>query len=711
VLPSVLASDPWVPARKRAALSLVPIERAIIAWAPNEKQTAAAPHVYALGEFERELKRAEERDAFLRGGIIPISVGRFLELEDLPLLARGHVSGRFVSHHDLLRPALARRGEAAIPTLLSLMAAWPHEITDVLHRVDATSVARFFFDARTTMKSAYERWSRAHAETTALALLPAALGPDGDARKDALAALRALRKAGCEGGIRSAAALYGDGAREEIDALFAPPRLPAKPPKLPAFVDADTLSPIALVRDAHAANGDATTLPRDAMMRLLQLATLLPQECARAALDSALPALDRAGLADLADALLARWLAVEAPPKEKWIIFAAALFGDDRAVRALVGRAVEWSEAKLSARAKLAIEAIVAIGSDVALMHVSFLARKKGGPRAAANAALEKFREDEDLSEDELADRTVPALGLDTRGTMLFDYGARSFRAGFDEELRPFVVDANGVRTASLPRASKADDEAKVASAQALWQSLKDETKALSAEQIRRLERAMITRRAWDRAAFERYFIAHPLMQHLAQRLVWRVFDAIGSFDSPRAPALTFRIAEDRTFSNDEDAPCVLAEDARIGVVHPLELTEVQRARWSTILSDYQIIQPFAQIGRELFAPTEEEATGSKTARFVGKRALGARFFSLKHRGWRFLDYDMSKSVGEEAGQVEAMLHTEPGLFFLASKPEDQTLGELTLRGRGTNASAPTFGSLSAIAASELFRDVDALLR
>jgi hypothetical protein len=697
VLPPVLAADPWVPARKRVVLSLTPIERANLAWAPGEKEAASAAYIYERAD--REEKRAEERAAFLRGGIIPVSWGKFIELEDLPVLAAARLGAGFVSHHDLLRPALARRGADAIPTLLSLVPAWPREVIAVLHRVDATIVARFFLDARATMKVVADAWFAAHAETTSLVLLPLALGPDGDARKDALAAIRALRKAGGESAIRSAASLYGEPARAEIDALFAPPPLPAKAPKLPAFVDFDSLPAVSLA-------GDSSALPRDATMRLLQLATLLPQESARAPFDAALPALDRARLADLADALLARWIAIDAPPKEKWVIFAAARFGDDRAARALAARAVEWSEAGLSARAKLAIEAIISIGTDVALMHVSFLARKKSGPKKPALAALEKFRVEESLSEDELADRIVPDLGLDARGTMLFDYGARSFRAGFDEELLPFVIDASGTRAASLPRASKTDDAEKVAGAQALWQSLKAETKALSAEQIRRLERAMITRRAWDRAAFERYFLTHPLMQHLARRLVWCVLDATRT-----ALVHTFRIAEDRSLSNDEDAPCSLADDARIGVVHPIDLTEAQRARWSTILSDYQIIQPFQQIGRDIFAPTDEERSAAKTSRFKGKLARGDRFFSLKHRGWRFLDYDMGKAVGDEAAPIEAMLRTEPGLYFLAQKPDDQTLGELTLHARSTSTGAPTFGDLSPLAASELFRDVDALLR
>lgn len=630
---------------------------------------------------------------FLRGGIIPIQTGRYLELEDLPVLAQGNLGGAFVSHHDLLRLALARDGAAALPTLFQVFVTWPREVMAVLHRVDATSVAAFLRSLPGNFVGYFDIWARGHAETAALALLPAALGPDGDARNAALKTLRLLRKNGDQRAIEAAGQAYGDAAVAEIEALFAPPPLPPKAPKIPAFVDLEALPSVTT---------GGEPLPREAMLRLLQLSTLLPQECARAVVDSILPALDRGPLADLAEALLRQWIAAEAPTKEKWVLYAAALLGDDRAVRALVARLGEWSEAGLAARAKLALDAVVSIGSDVALMHVSFLTRSKGGLKKAAAAALDRYREGAGLSEDELADRTVPDLGLDARGTMCFDYGPRSYRAGFDQDLQPYVVDHEGARASALPRPNKADDPEKAARAQELWRALKAETKALAAAEVRRLERAMVRGRTWDRPAFERYFLTHPLMQHLARRLVWGVDGAHGPW--------TFRIAEDATLSTDQDEPYQLPEGPRIRIVHPLALTAEVRGRWSTLLADYRIIQPFEQIGRELFAPTAEERGASTTERWKGRIALGERFFSLKHRGWRFADYDMGKSVGDETLAIEATLRTEPGLQFLAGKPEDQTLGALSL-GTSTEGATPTFGDLHPIAASELFRDVDALLR
>ncbi|MFD0330380.1 hypothetical protein ACFQZC_24780 [Streptacidiphilus monticola] len=52
------------------------------------------------------------------------------------------------------------------------------------------------------------------------------------------------------------------------------------------------------------------------------------------------------------------------------------------------------------------------------------------------------------LTGDQLSDRLVPDLGLESDGTTVVDYGTRRFTVGFDEQLRP----SSGTRTASGAR-------------------------------------------------------------------------------------------------------------------------------------------------------------------------------------------------------------------------------------------------------------------
>jgi hypothetical protein len=364
-LPAVLAADPWVPPRQRAVLSLAPIEREAIRWEAGEREKYLSPRADDPAPHEREARRHQEREAFLRGGHHPHGDRAAPRARRPPGPRQG---GGELSVRRALRPPAAlagaprRGGPPGDARALPGLAVRGH--AHGLGLADSTRVARFL-----AAQGDLEPWRQRHPETAGLALLPAALGPDGDARKAALKALKAMRKAGQHDALRGAAAQYGPAAVEELEALFAPPPLPPKAPKLPPFVQPDELPALALA--------DGTPVPPEAKLRLLQLASLLPQECARAAIDSAAPALDRARLSDLADALLRAWLAADAPTKEKWVLYAAALFGDDRAVRALVQKVEEWHEARLSARARLALKAIAALGSDVALMHLSFLTRKK----------------------------------------------------------------------------------------------------------------------------------------------------------------------------------------------------------------------------------------------------------------------------------------------------------------------------------------------
>jgi len=44
-------------------------------------------------------------------------------------------------------------------------------------------------------------------------------------------------------------------------------------------------------------------------------------------------------------------------------------------------------------------------------------------------------------------------------------------------------------------------------------------------------------------------------------------------------------------------------------LIHPIELDKEKRNAWGTVLNDYEIIQPFAQMGRPVHEPKELEGT------------------------------------------------------------------------------------------------------
>ncbi|MEU5873404.1 DUF4132 domain-containing protein [Glycomyces sp. NPDC047369] len=110
-------------------------------------------------------------------------------------------------------------------------------------------------------------------------------------------------------------------------------------------------------------------------------------------------------------------------------------------------------------------------------------------------------------------------------------------------------------------------------------------TAAVVAEQATRLERAMADGRTWGLDEFREHLVAHPLLGELARRLVWQ------------ANGTAFRIAEDDTYADVEDDAVDLPENAAIRLAHPVLLGDALNT-WVRQLADYEILQPFDQLGR-----------------------------------------------------------------------------------------------------------------
>ncbi len=681
MLPEVLAKPPWPPARKRVVLDLEVLEREDrIVFAEGEREKWAHPG----GGVEKKLEVWEREEILTKmrtKQIVRFDAATNLEREDLEA-ALLDCDVRFVEHYGLARALFAKYGADAIAAIYDLIERAPSSALEVLLHFDSRRVLE-----RVRRDFIIERWMERFPETTAIALLPAALGEESSERKKAVSLLKWIRRTGHAGAIREAAALYGEAAAREVDFLFGPEGLPSRPPSIPSFVDENTLP------SARLANGDA--IEGDARDRLIQLATLLPIQAAREALASVKDACDRESLAKLTSALVDRWLAVGAPAKEKWALLAAGFLGDDAVARKLADWTIAWTKEKLHARARVALEALSMVGTDVALMHVDRLARtmKKGAIRDNALATLETIAQERNLTQEELADRLVPTFGLDPSAATWLDFGARKFRVSFDETLAPELLDEAGARLKRLPRPAATDDQERAEHALATYKGLVADTKKIAPEQMRRLEHAMCAARSWSESEFRRFFLDHPLMVHIARRLVWLT-----------ESGASFRVTEDRSFADIEDRTATLRAEDRVRIAHPIALGKDLGA-WSTLFGDYHVVQPFSQLGREVLSFTEAEKKTDTLARFVGVKVPGDRFFTLKHRGWTFRDYQLGKSVHDGM----ALLETEPGLDFLATRPEEQTLGEISFFS-GTR-SPVTFGDLTAIEGSELLRDITLLVK
>jgi hypothetical protein len=271
------------------------------------------------------------------------------------------------------------------------------------------------------------------------------------------------------------------------------------------------------------------------------------------------------------------------------------------------------------------------------------------------------------------------------------------------------VTDAAGKRSGDPPKPGKSDDAERAAEAVATYKTLKKDAKAIAQGQILRLELIMCAGRRFDAAVFRNFFVEHPLMIHLVRRVLWGVYDE-------GAMTAAFRVAEDRTFADASDEPYELPEAATVGVAHRLDLDDATCAAWAQVFGDYEILQPFDQLGRAVFRPTGDERKAAVMKRLTGVSVKTGKVLGLEARGWH-------RGMPQDAGWVWDYYKPLPGGFraelgleggicvgYMEGTPAEQKLGDLVLQrkdeGAGTDVS---FGQLPLGVFSELVRDLEAM--
>ncbi|HWS34726.1 MAG TPA: DUF4132 domain-containing protein, partial [Actinoplanes sp.] len=340
--------------------------------------------------------------------------------------------------------------------------------------------------------------------------------------------------------------------------------------------------------------------------------------------------------------------------------------------------------------------------------RISQRARFKG-LKTAAVAKMEEVAEGLGLTSEQLADRLVPDFGLDADGSLRLDYGSRRFVVGFDEQLRPFVADDTGKRLKTLPKPGARDDTDLATAAYQRFTALKKDVRTVAVDQVRRLEQAMVAGRRWTGAEFRTLFAEHPLLWHIVRRLVWARFDAAGRVTG------ALRMAEDRTLATVDDEPAVLGDDEIIGIAHPLHLGTAEAAGWAEVFADYEILQPFPQLGRPTFGLTPEEAAGAHLNRFESVTVPTTKLIGLERRGWKRespQDAGMQSVIEKTLAPNRVMVvHLDPGIAVgeLDYFPDQKLTAVFLHDGTGGWWSKEVelpLHTLDAVATSEIIRDL-----
>ncbi|TAG36002.1 MAG: DUF4132 domain-containing protein [Polaromonas sp.] len=557
-------------------------------------------------------------------------------------------------------------------------------------------------------KESAGRWIERFPRTVLFKALPQAFATQYSAgRDDARHAITWLAEKGHADLAREVAGIYCGAMPAALEALLTTDPiflLPGVMPELPDFFVA------ASFRRPELLSGGA--LPVVAMEHIGRMLALEQPGVPYAGLDIVKQSCTRASLAEFAWDIYEAWDEAERPGKHRWAFTCLGLLGDDETARRLFTRINDWAaNYALRARATEAMHMLKTIGSDVALMLLSVIAAKSKHKilQERAGVMIQGAAETRGLSLEELADRLVPALGLDQEAAFELDFGPRKFTLAFDEELKPVVMDSKGTRLKDLPKPNKSDDAVRAKATADRLKLLRKDARTLASLQITRMERAMVNARRWPLAEFKRFFIDHPLMRYLAARLVW------GRYEGDQM-VQALRIAEDWTLADGGDEWVERADDAVLGIPHVLEMNPSVLARFSQVFADYEILQPFKQLGRETYALTPDEQKQHILKRFEGQSVASGAIMSLQPRGWErgspqdggmICDYSRRSRDG-----LEVSLSISPGIFIGGGQMEPrQDIGELWLlrHTEGVAQQPATFDSLDTVFISEVLRDLSLL--
>ncbi|MEJ3652152.1 DUF4132 domain-containing protein [Actinomycetes bacterium KLBMP 9759] len=702
-LPRVLADPPWLrKARSKPVVvaDLVAPRVEQLRWAPGEEDEFGKPpywwcdhhlnHDWAFEVEQIRLGMPTRRDPFRILSATPLELLR-------PVLPTWRPVSRWAAYEGDTRLAAAKLGLDVLPILLAEAAKHPKVSGSTLLPFLSNDVAGLMADwlgRLRTVRSVATAYFERHGVDAARLVVPAALGKPGPQRHGAEAALRVVASRHGRDALLAVAAEFGGAAADGVAGVLATDPIdvvPAKPPTIGEWADVAVLPQLLLA-------GRETAVPADAMPHVVTALALCRPGAPYAGAEQLRETCDRASLAEVGRALFQLWRSAGMPPKDGWVLTSLGTSGDDATARMLAPLIAAWPGEGGHSRAVAGLDVLAGIGSEIALMQLDRITRKAKftGLKTKAREKIAEVADALGLTAEQLADRLVPDLGLDPDGTMTLDYGPRSFTVGFDEQLKPFVVDGDGKRRKDLPKPGAKDDPELAPQAHARFATLKKDVRAIAADQVGRLELAMVTGRRWSGREFTDLFARHPLVAHLARRLVWARF-------ADSAVAATFRIAEDGTLADLDDETFVIADDAEIGIPHPLHIAG-ELATWAETFADYTILQPFPQLGRAAFV-VATDGLEAELRRFEGITVPTGKVLALLRRGWERGEpqdagvvIDISKPLG--AGRTATM-----GIDGLAMGAVDlfpeQKISGLQVHGRE---------ALDAVTVSELLADLSALV-
>lgn len=327
----------------------------------------------------------------------------------------------------------------------------------------------------------------------------------------------------------------------------------------------------------------------------------------------------------------------------------------------LITERVERSESWLST-CQGALKALELIGTPEALNElVNLRDHAEVAPlRRHVQSTLNRIASARGLETETLMDLAVDRCGLDRDASRTWAVPPSSrARLWLDAQgrLQRGVFDAAGQEVLE-PQATFVTDE--VPGLRAQIDEASDLVRTVYDAQKARLEQALSLGRTWRYEVWRQIFTGHPVMAHLASRLVWRV-DLVG-------PPRYFLPDGADGWIDSHGQPVRLHPEATLSLAHPATARPEPLQQWRENLVRERIVQPLKQLFREAYQPeSETELKGPASSRFAGRVARFVPWLSfLQTRGWRVGTASHQQTLNELQKEfpphgIRALVDVRPG--------------------------------------------------
>jgi len=224
------------------------------------------------------------------------------------------------------------------------------------------------------------------------------------------------------------------------------------------------------------------------------------------------------------------------------------------------------------------------------------------------------------LTRDDVEEMSVPHFGFDTGGRWEVALGDARARVEFVSAIDPQVRWESGGKTRkSVPAAVKRDHAGELKDLRAEAKELKSMMPALRD----RIEAMILEPREWDAGAWRERYADHPLLRHVARRLIWRSGGTAVGFSGA-------------TLVDVDDTPAPAASPVSLWSPIGCDVAEVEA--WREWLERHEVTQPFKQAHREIYVLTPaERETKTYSNRFANHILKQHQLAALcRQRGWNF---------------------------------------------------------------------------